>query len=86
MGLASSVLAFANRVTSTISKQVICSGLKPRASSARTAPCKKYLHRQSDRYRGKVKRKVGAYHVFIQAAVVAQGLLQYLAVIAPKLV
>ena len=45
-----------------------------------------YLHRQSDRYRGQVKRKVGAYHVFIQAGVVAQGLLQYLAVVAPKLV
>ena len=45
-----------------------------------------YLHRQSDRYRDQVKRKVGAYHVFIQAGVVAQGLLQYLAVIAPKLV
>ena len=27
-----------------------------------------------------------AYHVFIQAGVVAQGLLQYLAVFAPKLV
>jgi hypothetical protein len=25
-----------------------------------------YLHRQSDRYRGQVKRKVAAYHVFIQ--------------------
>jgi hypothetical protein len=45
-----------------------------------------YLHRQSDRYRDQVKRKVGAYHVFIQAGVVAQGLLQYLAVVAPKLV
>jgi hypothetical protein len=32
------------------------------------------------------RRKVGAYHVFIQAGVVAQGLLQYLAVVAPKLV
>ena len=27
-----------------------------------------------------------AYHVFIQAGVVTQGLLQYLAVVAPKLV
>jgi hypothetical protein len=27
-----------------------------------------------------------AYHVFIQASVVAQGLLQYLAVVAPNLV
>ena len=45
-----------------------------------------YLHRRSDKYRAQVKRKIGAYHVFIQAGVVAQGLLQYLAVIAPKLV
>jgi hypothetical protein len=27
-----------------------------------------------------------AYHVFIQAGIVAQGLLQYLAVVSPKLV
>jgi len=45
-----------------------------------------YLHRQSDRYRRQVKRKVGAYHAFIQAGVVGQGQLQYLAVVAPKLV
>jgi len=45
-----------------------------------------YLHRQSARYRDQVKRKVGAYHVFIQAGVIAQGLLQYLSVVAPKLV
>jgi hypothetical protein len=45
-----------------------------------------YLHRQSSKYREKIKRKLHAYHVFIQAGVVAQGLLQYLAVIAPKLV
>jgi hypothetical protein len=45
-----------------------------------------YLHRKSADYRSRVKRKMGAYHAFIQAAVVAQGLLQYLAVIAPKLV
>jgi hypothetical protein len=45
-----------------------------------------YLHRKSTDYRSRVKRKIRAYHAFIQAAVVAQGLLQYLAVIAPKLV
>jgi DDE superfamily endonuclease len=45
-----------------------------------------YLHRQSSQYRAKIKRKLHAYHVFIQAGVVAQGLLQYLAVVAPKLV
>jgi hypothetical protein len=35
-------------------------------------------------YRSHVRMR--AYHVFIQAGVVAQGLLQYLAVVAPKLV
>ena len=45
-----------------------------------------YLHRKSVDYRSRVKRKMRAYHTFIQAGVVAQGLLQYLAVVAPKLV
>ena len=45
-----------------------------------------HLHRASLKYRNDVKRKLHAYHVFIQAGVVAQGLLQYLAVVAPKLV
>ena len=43
-----------------------------------------YLHRQSADYRDKVKRKVHAYHVFIQAGVIAQGLLQYLSVVFPQ--
>ena len=45
-----------------------------------------YLHRKSADYRTRVKRKIHAYHTFMQAGVVAQGLLQYLAVAAPKLV
>ena len=45
-----------------------------------------YLHRKSADYRSRVKRKMRAYHAFIQAGVVAQELLQYLAVAAPKLV
>lgn len=45
-----------------------------------------YLHRRSVDYRSRVKRKMRAYHTFIQAGVVAQGLLQYLAVVAPQLV
>ena len=45
-----------------------------------------YLHRKSADYRNHVRRKMHAYHVFIQAGVVAQGLLQYLAVASPKLV
>ena len=45
-----------------------------------------YLHRKSADYRSRVKRKMRAYHTFIQAGVVAQGLLQYLAIVAPQLV
>jgi len=45
-----------------------------------------FLHRKSADYRTRIKRKIHAYHTFIQAGVVAQGLLHYLAVVAPKLV
>jgi hypothetical protein len=45
-----------------------------------------YLHRESAAYRDAVKRKLHAYHVFIQAGIVCQGLLQYLAVTYPALV
>jgi hypothetical protein len=45
-----------------------------------------HLHRKSADYRSRVKRKMRAYHAFIQAGIVAQGLLQYLAVVAPMLV
>ena len=45
-----------------------------------------YLHRESDHYRDKVRRKIHAYHVFMQAGIIAQGLLQYLSVEFPKLV
>ena len=37
-----------------------------------------YLHRQSESYRQAVKRKLKAYHVFVLAGFVAQGLLHYL--------
>lgn len=45
-----------------------------------------HLHRTSLDYRNAVRRKLHAYHVFIQAGVICQGLLQYLAVAYPKLV
>ena len=45
-----------------------------------------YLHRESPAYRHAVKRKTHAYHVFIQAGVICQGLLHYLAVAYPQLV
>jgi hypothetical protein len=45
-----------------------------------------HLHRDSHDYRSDIKRKMHAYHVFIQAGLVCQGLLQYLAVAFPELV
>ena len=45
-----------------------------------------YLHRESQRYRDNVKRKLNAYHRFVHAGIVAQGTLQYLASAFPGLV
>lgn len=45
-----------------------------------------YLHCESLDYRNAVKRKIKAYHLFIQAGLVAQGLAQYLAAVFPQLV
>jgi hypothetical protein len=45
-----------------------------------------YMHHEPLDYRDLVKRKLRAYHVFIQAGIIAQGLLQYLAVAFPQLV
>ena len=38
-----------------------------------------YLHRTSDDYRRLVRRKLDAYHRYVQLGCIAQGLLQYLA-------
>ena len=40
-----------------------------------------YLHHQSPCYRDHVRRKIGAYHAHIQLGVIAQGLLQSLAIL-----
>ena len=45
-----------------------------------------YLHREPKSYRDAVHRKMGAYHVFVLAGDVAQGLLQYLSACHAKLV
>ncbi len=39
-----------------------------------------YLHRTSEHYRNAVRRKITAYHLHIQLGLIAQGLLQYLAI------
>lgn len=46
----------------------------------------KYMPCESAQYRQQVKRKVQAYHVFIQACHIAQGLAQYLSTAFPALV
>ncbi|EQD69770.1 hypothetical protein B1A_06660, partial [mine drainage metagenome] len=43
-----------------------------------------YLHRKSERYRNAVRRKIAAYHRHIQVGLIAQGLLQYLAIQHPR--
>jgi len=45
-----------------------------------------YLHRKTDQYRDAIRRKLAAYHRFIQIALIAQGVLQCLAATAPALV
>jgi hypothetical protein len=45
-----------------------------------------YLHRRPDAYRAAVRRKLAAYHRFIQIGLIAQGVLQCLAVTKPGLV
>jgi len=45
-----------------------------------------HVHRASPKYRDDVKRKLHAYHVFIQTGLICQGLLQYLSVAQPRLV
>ncbi len=45
-----------------------------------------YLHRTSEQYRRHVTRKMRAYHLYVQTGVIAQGMLQYLAMTKEKLV
>lgn len=45
-----------------------------------------YLHRESSKYRRQVLRKLHAYHVYVQCGMIAQGMLQYLAMVKASLV
>lgn len=45
-----------------------------------------YLHKKSEAYRKAVRRKLDAYHRFIQIGLIAQGLLEYLSVSYSNLV
>ena len=57
-------------------------GMKPR----RFGDSNQYLHRASSEYREAIIRKIHAYHTFVQAGTIAQGLLLYLSATYPKLV
>jgi hypothetical protein len=59
------------------------SGMKP---FNRFRSGNQYLHRETPEYREAVTRKISAYHRHIQLGLIAQGLLQYLAVSAPAVV
>jgi hypothetical protein len=67
------------RLVGTLSYHFWMKNLKP----LRRGNGDQYLHRESGKYREEVKRKIHAYHVFIQAGTISQGLLQYLAAVAP---
>ena len=54
-------------------------GMKP----LRRKSGNQYLHKETKNYRDKVTRKIHAYHVYIQASFIAQGLLQYLSCAYP---
>jgi hypothetical protein len=45
-----------------------------------------FLHRKSESYRNSARRKLDAYHRFIQIGLIAQGLLQFLSISFPDLV
>lgn len=45
-----------------------------------------HLHRKTDAYRAAVRRKITAYHRHIQVALIAQGILQCIAITAPAIV
>jgi hypothetical protein len=51
-------------------------GMKP----LRRGAGDQYLHRTSDEYRAAIRRKMRAYHVYVQLGCIAQGLLQHLAI------
>ncbi len=68
------------RVVGTFSYHFWMKAMKP----LRRRSGNQYLHRESDFYRQAVIRKMHAYHVFVLAGAISQGLLQYLATAHPK--
>ena len=46
----------------------------------------RYLHRKTNKYRDDIRRKLAAYHRFIQIALISQGVMQCIAATVPALV
>ncbi len=70
------------RVTGTYAYHFWMKRMKP----IRRRSGNQYMHMQSSEYRNNVRKKIRAYHNYVQAGLVAQGILQYLAATFPKLV
>ncbi len=45
-----------------------------------------YLHKKTEDYRNAVKRKINAYHLFVQTGIIAQGMMMFLALSCPNLI
>jgi hypothetical protein len=45
-----------------------------------------FIHKKSQQYREQIKRKLRAYHTFIQTALIAQGIMQIISMSMPELV
>jgi hypothetical protein len=54
--------------------------------SLRRSNGNQHLHHETDNYREHIKRKMRAYHTFLQAAAICQGMLQYLSTSAPEVI
>ena len=47
-------------------------------------PTTQHLHRRSEDYRNAVRRKLRAYHCFLQAGAIAQGLMTAIGILVPE--
>lgn len=45
-----------------------------------------YLHKEDKEYRDAVKRKINAYHLFVQTGIISQGMMMYLALCSSSLI
>lgn len=72
------------RVLGTYAYHFWMRAMKPLSHRGRAG--NRHLHREPHPYRAGIRRKVAAYHRHIQLGLIAQGLLQYLAVESPATV